>query len=135
MPGLWPRTTARLHLSSEIWLRSPAIDLSTRTGAILAFQHWVDIGPYKDPDTGVGDKGTVRVLDASDLSVLETLGADISGLSPAQWVEFSADFTTASLGKSVVLEFVFVSDDDDYGGDYVYPGWYIDDVTVTAPGP
>jgi hypothetical protein len=50
-------------------------------------------------------------------------------------VEFSANFTTASLGKSVVLEFVFVSDDDDYEGDYVYPGWYIDDVTVTTPGP
>jgi hypothetical protein len=50
-------------------------------------------------------------------------------------VEFSANFTTASLGKSVVLEFVFVSDNDDDMGDVVSSGWYIDDVTVTTPAP
>jgi hypothetical protein len=77
----------------------------------LTFQHWVDIDPFDIG--GVGDKGTVRVLDASALptvSVLETLGAPITGLSPTEWVGFSADLTAVSLGNSVVLEFVFVSE-------------------------
>jgi hypothetical protein len=123
---------ANYGLSSDIWLRTPPIPLSTATGATLTFQHWVDIDDF--PPTGIAnDRGTVRVLDATDLqTVLETLGADITGLSPTEWVEFSANFTAASLGKSVVLEFVFVSDDDDDNGDAVSSGWYVDDVVVTG---
>ena len=122
-------------LSSDIWLRTPPIDLSTASGATLTFQHWVDIDPFETAGV-VADKGTVRVLDASALptvSVLETLGAPITGLDPAGWVGFSADFTAASLGKSVVLEFVFVSDNDDDSGNQVSSGWYLDDVMVTVP--
>jgi hypothetical protein len=36
----------------------------------------------------------------------------------------------AALGKSIVLEFNFVSDMDAF----VASGWYIDDVVVTIPG-
>ncbi len=124
---------ANYGLSSDIWLRTPPIDLSTATGATLTFQHWVDIDPFEN-----ADKGTVRVLDASALptvSVLETLGAPITGLSPTGWVGFSADLTAASVGNSVVLEFVFVSDNDDDMGAAVSSGWYIDDVVVTTPAP
>lgn len=120
---------ANYGISSNIWLRTPAIDLSTATGATLVFQQWIDMDDF---DTG--DTGTVRVLDASVLptvSVLETLEEDIQGLSPADWVKFSANLTAASLGKSVVLEFLFVSDSVPDGDS---SGWYVDDVTVTVPG-
>lgn len=126
---------ANYGLSSDIWLRTPPIDLSTASGATLTLQHWVDIDPFGSA-AGPEDRGRVRVLDASALpavSVLETLGVPVTGLNPAGWVKFSANLTAASLGKSVVLEFVFVSDDDDAEGDYVSSGWYIDDVMVTVP--
>jgi hypothetical protein len=122
---------ANYGLSSNIWLRTPPIDLITATGATLTFQYWVDIDPF-DIDA---DKGTVRVLDASALPtvlVLETLGASIIGVEPTEWVGFSADLTTLSLGKSVVLEFVFESDNDDNEGAAMFSGWYIDDVVVTG---
>ncbi len=121
--------TANYGTESNTWLRTPPINLSTATAATLVFQHWVDMDDF---DTG--DTGTVRVLDASALptvTVLETLEFDIQGLSPTGWVEFSKDLTGTSLGNSVMLEFLFVSDNVP---DADASGWYIDDVVVTASG-
>ena len=54
--------TADYGVSSNTWLRTPSIDLTTATAATLVFQHWVDID-----DLFLGESGTVRVLDATML--------------------------------------------------------------------
>jgi hypothetical protein len=61
---------------------------------------------------------------------LGVVQAEISGFNLNSWVEFTAELPAAALGKSIVLEFIFVSDMDAF----VASGWYIDDVVVTIPG-
>ncbi|MDG2124208.1 MAG: choice-of-anchor J domain-containing protein, partial [Verrucomicrobiales bacterium] len=120
---------AKYGITSSTWLRSPAtIDLTTATSAKLVFQQWVDMD-----DFDFGDIGTVRVLDAADLpgtvTELAVLRTNIQGLNPAGWTQFSKTLPPAALGKSIVLEFLFSSDNVNVGD---ASGWYIDDVTVTA---
>jgi bacillopeptidase F len=123
--------SANYGLSSNTWLRTPAIDLTTATRADVVFQHWVDMDDFQNLDSG-----TVRVLDASVLpgtvTVLGVVKADITGLTPLDWVEFKAPLPAAALGKVIALEFVFVSDGDDI---FDASGWYIDNVMVTTPAP
>ncbi|MFP6858740.1 MAG: choice-of-anchor J domain-containing protein [Roseibacillus sp.] len=114
-------------LSSNTWLRTPAIDLSTASGATLTFQQWIDMDEFNDLD-----RGTVRVLDAATLVELAVVEAVITGLGALDWDEFSADLPAEALGKIVLLEFQFVSDGDDI---FDASGWYIDDVAVTTPAP
>ena len=119
--------TANYGLNSNTWLRTTAIDLSTATGATVVFQHWVDMDEFDNLD-----RGTVRVLNAVGLAELGVVQTDITGLGANDWAEFSADLPVAALGQSVVLEFVFESDDF---ADADSSGWYLDDVTVTTPAP
>jgi hypothetical protein len=120
-------------ISSNTWLRTPAIDLSTATAASVVFQHWVDMDEFDNLD-----RGTVRVLQAAGLpgtvTELGVVQADITGLSavPGVWVEFTGELPAAALGQSIVLEFVFASDGDDI---FDASGWYLDDVMVTTPAP
>jgi len=120
---------ANYGLSSNTWLRTPPINLTLETGATLTFWHWVDMDPFENLDTG-----TVRALDAAGLpgtvTELALVRADIQGLDPSGWVKFSAKLPAAVLGNSIVLEFLFVS--DDYEVDDA-SGWHIDDVLVTVP--
>ncbi|MCF7676407.1 MAG: DUF642 domain-containing protein [Akkermansiaceae bacterium] len=119
---------ATYGISSDIWLRTPSIDLTGKTDAKVVFQQWVDIDPYLDG--GIGDMGTVRVLDADDLpavNVLAVVAPDIKGLSPAGWMEFSANIPDG-LGN-IVVEFRFES--DNYAAEDA-SGWYLDDVKVTV---
>jgi hypothetical protein len=119
---------ANYGLSSNTWQRTPGtIDLTGAAAATLVFQQWVDMD-----DFGNLDRGTVRVLDGSDLSggtvtELGVVQANITGFSPGAWVEFSAELPAAALGQIVALEFGFVSDDF---ADLDASGWYIDDVEV-----
>jgi hypothetical protein len=127
---------ANYGISSNIWLRTPPgmIDLTTATEATVVFQQWVDIDPFMDPDTGFGDHGFLRVLDASGLpgtvTELGVVQADNNGFNLNGWAEFTAKLPADVLGKSIVLEFIFVSDMDGF----VASGWYIDDLVVTVPG-
>ena len=73
------------------------------------------------------DKGLVRVLDASDGSVLGLMQDDINGLG-VDWQETSLLFPPTALGKVVRLEFRFQSD---AVGEFA--GWYVDDLEVTVP--
>lgn len=122
--------SADYGVSSELWLRTPPIDLTAATSATLVFQQWVDMD-----DFDLGDTGTVRVLDASGLpgtvTELATVKTNIQGIAPADWVEFSAKLPAAALGHSVVLEFLFLSDSVPDGD---ASGWYIDDVLVSVSG-
>ena len=123
--------SANYGISSNTWLRSAPIDLTGASAATLVFQQWVDMDDFQNLD-----RGTVRVLDAAGLpgvvTELGVIGSDITGLSPLDWTEFSADLPAAALGQSVVLEFIFVSDGDNL---FDQSGWYIDDVIVTTPAP
>jgi hypothetical protein len=68
------------------------IDLSTALAATVGFQQWVDMDAFDDLD-----RGTVRFL-------------DVSGF-PESGVEFSVGLPATALGQTIVLEFIFVSDD------------------------
>ncbi len=103
---------------TEIWLRSPELDLTGAAGATLSFFH------YRDIEEGF-DSGAVRVLDASDNSELGVVGHVIDGSSDG-WEQFARSLPPAALGKAVVLEFRFLSDEINN-----LAGWYIDDVKVT----
>lgn len=103
---------------AEIWLRSPELDLTGAAGATLSFFH------YRDIEEGF-DSGAVRVLDASDNSELGVVGDVIDGSSNG-WEQFARSLPPAALGKAVVLEFRFLSDEINN-----LAGWYIDDVKVT----
>lgn len=121
--------TANYGISSNTWLRSPAIDLSAATAsATVTFQQWVDMDAFDNLD-----RGTVRVLDAVGLpgtvTELGVVQADITGLGALDWVAFSADLPAAALGQSIVLEFIFESDPDDFAD---ASGWYVDDLEVTV---
>jgi hypothetical protein len=122
--------TTNYGISSNTWLRSPAIDLTTATGATVTFQQWLDMDEFDNMD-----RGTLRVLDASGLpgtvTELGVVQADITGFLNG-WAEFSADLPAAALGQSIVLEFGFVSDGDDI---FDASGWYFDDVVLTTPAP
>jgi hypothetical protein len=122
--------TANYGISSNTWLRTPAIDLTTATEATLVFQQWLDMDEFDNLDSG-----KVRVLDAAGLpgtvTVLGIVQANITGFVN-NWARFSADLPPAAFGKSVSLEFVFVSDGV---GAFDGAGWYIDDVVVTTPAP
>ena len=118
-------------ISSDLWLRSPEIDLTTATSAILVFHQWVDMDNFDH-----GDTGTVRVLDAAGLpgsvTELAVIRINIQGLDPAGWVKFSKNLPSAVLGKTVALEFRFTSD---FVPDADASGWYIDDILITAEKP
>jgi hypothetical protein len=126
--------TANYGISSNTWLRTPAIDLTAAPAATVVFQQWVDMDDFNDLD-----RGTVRVLDASALpGTVTELGVVQSVITgrvpvpgPGSWVEFSVELPAAALGQSIVLEFIFVSDGDSI---FDQSGWYIDDVMVTIPG-
>lgn len=114
-------------LSSNTWLRTPDIDLSTATGATLTFQQWVDMDDFDNLD-----RGTVRVLQAGTFTGIGVVETNITGLDPLDWTEFSAELPAAALGQLVVVEFQFVSDDVDI---LDQSGCYLDDVVVTTPAP
>jgi hypothetical protein len=116
-------------ISSNTWLRTPAIDLSTASAATVVFQQWLDMDDFDNLDSG-----SLRVLDASVLpgtvTELGVVEANITGFVNG-WAEFSAELPAAALGRVISLEFGFRSDGDDI---FDAAGWYIDDVVVTIPG-
>jgi hypothetical protein len=121
--------TENYGISSNIWLRTPNIDLTAAPGATLVFQQWLDMDEFDNLD-----RGMVRVLDASVLpgtvTELGVVQANITGFLNG-WAAFSAELPAAALGQVISLEFGFVSDGDDI---FDASGWYIDDVIVTIPG-
>ena len=105
---------------ADVWLRSPAIDLTQAGGATLSLFQFADM------EQGF-DEGAIKVLDAADDSILATVESPIDGLGES-WTEFSKSLPAEALGKNIRIEFRFVSDDIEH-----FAGWYIDDVVVTVP--
>ena len=110
---------------ANVWLLSPAIDLTNAGGATLSYHQFKDI---EEPSAQVVfDLGSLSILDASDNSVLAVIETDITGFT-GDWEKVTKAIPAAALGKSIKMEFRLQSD-----GDFHFPGWYIDDVVVTVP--
>jgi hypothetical protein len=114
--------SANYAYEADIWLRSPAIDLTAAAGATLKFSHYVDIEE-------TFDFGQIRLLDADAANAeLAILVMTIDGNNPTGWKPFRRALPAAALGKNVVIEFRFECDDFQNQA-----GWYIDDIQVTVP--
>jgi hypothetical protein len=112
--------SADYNFNAEVWLRSPAIDLTTAGAATLVY--W----EFRDIETGF-DFGTIRVLNAADNSELAVIDAFVDGVV-VDWERVSKSIPAAALGKTIKIEFRLKSDDIQN-----YAGWYIDDFLVTVP--
>ena len=112
--------TADYAADADVWLRSPPIDLTNTGGATLNYVEWRDI-------EAAFDSGRVVVLDATDNSEIAEIEDSIDGFSNG-WENVSRQIPPAALGKVIKIEFRFQSDNIEN-----FPGWYIDDVSVTVP--
>jgi hypothetical protein len=112
--------TAIYAVDADVWLRSPPIDLTNTGGATLNYVEWRDI-------EATFDSGRVVVLDATDNSEIAEIEDSIDGFSNG-WENVSRQIPPAALGKVIKIEFRFRSDNIEN-----FPGWYIDDVSVTVP--
>jgi len=112
--------SATYAVDADVWLRSPPIDLTAASGATLNYFQSLDIETQFD-------RGSVRVFDAADDSELAVVTAVVEGSVPG-WSMITKKLPAAALGKTVVIEFRFQSDEIEN-----YAGWYIDDFEVTVP--
>ena len=107
-------------IDTEIWLRSPPIDLTGVGAATLNYNEWRDI------EVGF-DSGKVTILDAADDSEIAEIADSIDALVDP-WELTSYPVPTAALGKMIKIEWRFAADNiNEFGG------WHIDDVSVTVP--
>jgi hypothetical protein len=111
--------TSDYAIDADVWLRSPAIDLTTAGGATLNYFQ------YRDIEEGF-DFGIISVLDAADDSLI----AEIPGIDSGAfaWEQVSKRLPAEALGKIIKIEFRMTSDEIE-----VFPGLFIDDVEVTVP--
>ena len=107
-------------IDANVWLRSPVIDLTNVGEATLHYFNFVEI-------EAAFDFGRVAVLNASDDSELAEVAFPVDGVG-AGWKKSSHAIPAEALGKLIKLEFRFQADNFNN-----LAGWYIDDVTVTAP--
>lgn len=107
---------------ADIWLRSPAIDLTNASEATLKYAQFVDIEP-------MFDSGSVRVLDAADQTELALIEEAIDGAGTG-WQQIQRAIPEAGVGQVIQIEFRLQSDDFQN-----FFGWAIDDVEVTTPAP
>jgi hypothetical protein len=106
---------------ANVWLRSPVIDLTGPglAGGTLKFQQ------FKDFEDFPFEEATVTFLDASDGT---PLAPPVPFTAPSiQWSEATASLPSGAIGKSIIIEFRFQSDDQ-----IEFAGWYIDDVKVSV---
>jgi hypothetical protein len=112
---------ANYTASVDVSLVSPAIGIPLG-GAMLTFNRFIDTD-------GVGDFGSVRILDAdaADAPIAEVV-TGLGGISDG-WTPVSIILDGATYGeRNVKIDFRFVSNADAN----VWAGFYIDDVEVTA---
>ncbi|MCP4730254.1 MAG: LamG domain-containing protein [Roseibacillus sp.] len=118
----WCTNLGNYGANSDISLRTPIIDLTGITAALLSFD------AYRDAD-GFGDTASVRFLRSDDQA---QLGVDV----PIDMTIFDLDYVTAevpvpaiAIGESVLIEFIFVSD----GSLDAFSGLCLDNVKVQIP--
>ncbi|NNC88540.1 MAG: hypothetical protein HKN82_08805 [Akkermansiaceae bacterium] len=112
---------------TDIWLRTPPIDLTGKSEGTLSFQQWTEI----EDVAGDFDYGSIRILDAFDDSELVVIENRTIDGSTTGWEQYSAALPAAAftaVNGTIRIEFRFEADDIDS-----FAGWYIDDVEVTVP--
>jgi hypothetical protein len=111
--------TSDYAINADVWLRSPAIDLTTAGGATLNYFQ------YRDIEEGF-DFAIISVLDAADDSLI----AEIPGIDSGAfaWEQVSKRLPAEALGKIIKIEFRMTSDEIE-----IFPGLFIDDFEVTVP--
>jgi hypothetical protein len=100
------------------------MDLSGIVSGTISYQRYVDM---EDPQF---DFATVNLRDAADDSLIEVLEPDI-GNGNLTWEGVSHDIPAAAIGKSVIFEIVFSSDNFDS----LQTGLVIDDFKVEGVEP
>ena len=113
---------ARYLVNTSTRLRSPPIDTTEIAAGVLEYWRFVDI-------EAAFDGGSVRLLDAGDLSEIAVLEEGIDG-STFEWENASLDLPPAAIGRSIIVEFVFQS--DGFGN---FTGFYVDDIRVESRTP
>lgn len=112
---------------TDIWLRTPVLDLTAYASGTLSFKQFLDI----EDVSGDLDYGSVRILDASDDFVLDSfVSRTIDGSSGNTWVDFSIELPAAAFTQPIKIEFRFEADFTNDLEDFA--GWYIDDVEVSG---
>lgn len=116
---------------ANIWLRSPALDLTSHSQATLTFHQFKEI-----ENVGIDfDYGSIRILKASDGTLvadleMQTIDRDTGGA----WAKYSKILPAAvfeAANNPIQIEFLFESDVTNESVELA--GWYIDDVQVTVP--
>ena len=107
-------------------LTSPEIIIPPERDALLSFRQFIDTDlALIDPDLGF-----VRILDADNDTPIASLEISSIEGSAAGWSDQSLALPAGEVaGKTIKLEFLFVSNEDGS----VWGGFYIDDVSVTLP--
>lgn len=100
-------------------LQSPVIDLTTRGRATLSFHYHINAID--------GEGGQIRFLNEEGvtLATVPELPDIFTGQTDG-WEAFSVDIPSAALQQRIIIEFAFLTNEDDV----VAPGWYVDDVVV-----
>ena len=100
--------------SSEMWLRSPILNLTGRTGVKLGFKRWLTV------EEGIYDQATVRVNGA-----VVWQNPSSGHLVDTAWTDFEIVTPSADNNPSVQLEWCLRSD-----GGLQLGGWNVDDVRL-----
>ena len=125
--NVWSTGLSRPYANDTMqWLRSPVIDLTTRTNATLEFWEYRDIEPLF---LGAPvDYAAVRVKNASDPNGPELVELSRDVGSQNRWTKRQFVLPPSVLGRNVIIEFFFKS--DDFQPTPPLAGWFIDDVSV-----
>jgi len=123
-PNVWATNlTGNYNNSESGWITSPVIDLSSHVGLAptISFWHWNDI------ESTSYDWGVVEVTKDGG-----TTWQDVSGKigDISIWTQKNIQLDPTYVVSDFQFRFYFRSDSS-----VTYPGWYIDDVTVTVAEP
>jgi hypothetical protein len=110
-------------INTDIWLRSPMIDLTAYTAGSLEFMEFRNIEL-------TFDSGSIRVIAADDNEVLGLIASGLDGTF-AGWQSYSKALPPAAFTEPIRIEFRLQTDDFDASS---FAGWYIDDVVITGSG-
>lgn len=110
--------------TAEGWARSPAIDLSGFSSATLSLNHYWDTESYN----GNYDVLQIQVSSDDGSSWTTIQEYDTSDANPSNYV--SEDLDVSSFISSTFRLRLRFDSVDSVGNDF--PGWYVDDIEVTA---
>lgn len=91
--------------NTDIWLRTPAIDLTETTFATLSFKRFRHIGANRSD----GDAGSIRILAADNFEQLALLRTEVKGASDG-WQDYSRELPPSAFAEPIIVEFQFQSD-------------------------